>query len=321
MLVRPRSVAVAVAEEAEDKPAASQWIGVRLTPIPAPLAAHIGSQGLMIANVVKNSPADRAGIERYDVVIEVDGRKIEDDSDLIDAIAAVKPGRSVQMMVIRHAQKVKLTVTPEPRPQAGQWEYKYDEPPEDVVERSLRLRGHRVFPGPGGSWWFEDLGPLQSLPDVLKEFELFKDWSGPIDTEDEDELGAPGFERDQQDMRTRIEVRVEVDEQGNTVTIVRDASGKITVKRTDREGKESSATYESEREFREADPQAWRLYRRSGAGGWGFGSLRYLRPSWRTWGGSASDFRSKSSRSCARHSSAPARPRRKRKKPPKPSAK
>ncbi|HPC21994.1 MAG TPA: hypothetical protein PK920_05860, partial [Phycisphaerae bacterium] len=32
----------------------SQWLGVRLTPIPEPLAAHIGENGVMVANVVQD---------------------------------------------------------------------------------------------------------------------------------------------------------------------------------------------------------------------------------------------------------------------------
>ena len=61
-------------------------IGVRCTPIPAPLAAHLERDGLMIANISEGSPADEAGLKRYDVVVSFGGRGIVEMDDLLEAI-------------------------------------------------------------------------------------------------------------------------------------------------------------------------------------------------------------------------------------------
>jgi len=38
---------------------------------------RLGSVGVMVQNVFKDSPADRAGLERYDVIFDVDGKEVE----------------------------------------------------------------------------------------------------------------------------------------------------------------------------------------------------------------------------------------------------
>jgi S1-C subfamily serine protease len=55
------------------------WLGIAGTTIPLPpqLAARIGSPtGMQVATVVEGSPADRAGIHRGDIMVELDGRTV-----------------------------------------------------------------------------------------------------------------------------------------------------------------------------------------------------------------------------------------------------
>jgi membrane-associated protease RseP (regulator of RpoE activity) len=232
----------------------SQWLGIRLTPIPEPLAAHIGDHGVMIANVVKDSPADQAGLERYDVIVSLDSQQVADSQALFAALEAVKAGQSVPLTVIRTAQKTDLTITPAERPTDPQVKWKYDEPDASVIDRQMRLHGHKLVPGPGGGWQWEELGPLNSFPDFLRD----------LDLPDFDQfMNIDPFAQDEpdQDVKARIEVRVQVDENGGTLTIWRDKDGKINVKRIDPDGNESSATYENMDEFQKADPEAFKAYR------------------------------------------------------------
>jgi len=249
----------------------SQWIGVRMTPIPEPLAAHIGKDGTMIANIVKGSPADQAGLERYDVITAFNGQKIGDMEDLVNAVGGVKAGRQAELKIVRGGETKTLNIAPAERPDPGHWEYKYEEPEANVVDRSLNLRGHRLRLGPGGDWIMEELGPLRAIPDVLKKLEKFE-WKGfePEDLDVRVEVAPFGalpkaYELDADaESGARVEVQVRVDKDGQVTTVRRDADGKIHVERVDPDGQKSSATYDEADEFKKADPEGYKLYRRFG---------------------------------------------------------
>ncbi len=85
------------------------YLGVSTAPVAAANGAEIGS-------VNGNSPAQRAGAEIGDVVIEVDGQKISQPEDIATAIADNKPGDRITMTVRRNGQERTLTVTLGDRP-------------------------------------------------------------------------------------------------------------------------------------------------------------------------------------------------------------
>ena len=136
--------------------APAQWIGVRLAPIPEALAAHIGKAGVMVANVAKGSPADTAGLERYDVIVAFDGQKVDDGQDLMQAVGGSKAGTASKLELIRGGQKQKLSITPAKRPESDNVEYKYEEPAQDVLMQP-QMQGHVLRMGPGGNWIMEQV--------------------------------------------------------------------------------------------------------------------------------------------------------------------
>ena len=252
--------------------APGHWIGVLLSPVPAPLAAHIGSGGLMITNIIKDSPADRAGLQRYDVVVAFDGQKTDDMKDLTEAIADVGIGMRTEIVVVRSSERQKLRISPAKRPDSTDWEYKYDMPDEDIIDQSLKLHGHRLRTGPGGHWIMENLGPMQHVPGVLKElYELHLDDLGTgLDLDDLDIDMKFDMDHidilkdiDEDDLGARVEIHVEVEDDGQATTIRRDADGKIHINRVDPDGNESSDIYENEEEFENKDPENYQLYQRS----------------------------------------------------------
>ena len=265
-------------EELIVKKVPSHWIGVLLSPVPTPLAAHIGSDGLMITNVVKDSPADRAGLQRYDVVVAFDGQKTDGMKDLTEAIADVGVDMRTEIVVIRSGERQKLRIAPAKRPDSIAWEYKYDMPEEDIIDQSLKLRGHRLRTGPGGHWIMENLGPMHKVPGVLKElYELHLDDLGTgLDFDDLDidikidmDHHDLFMDIDDDDLEARVEVHVQLEDDGQVTTIRREADGKIHITRVDPDGNESSDTYENEEEFENEDPENYQLYQRS-TSGYGF---------------------------------------------------
>ncbi len=273
------------------------WLGVRMSPVPDALKVHVGRGGLMIGNVVVDSPADKAGLERYDVVVSFDGKAIEEMDDLLKAIADAGQGQAVEMVVIRKGKETKLTVTPGEWPEAGEWEYKYDEPEDEVLDDKFIFRGHRLHRGPGGGFIFQPLGQLKDLPEPLQKFrgpwdeswgeweESWKQWAeawkhwgeswkalegAPFDLElhiDADEEGKLALRFDSGgEAQGEMEIRIITDCDGEKLMIHRTKDGKITVERTDKDGGTSSGTYDGAEQLKEDDPEAYELYKGFGYG-------------------------------------------------------
>ena len=101
------------------------WIGVAAQPLTPDIAGGLGlaatQEGALIAQVEADSPASRAGLRPGDVVTAVDGKPITRLRDLPRAIAALKPGSSASLDILRRGapQRIEITLgttTPAPRP-------------------------------------------------------------------------------------------------------------------------------------------------------------------------------------------------------------
>jgi serine protease Do len=66
-------------------------------------------RGAFIVEVTPGTPADKAGFERYDVIVEFDGQPIENTHDLSFKIADTPPGKKVDIKVIRDGKEKILT--------------------------------------------------------------------------------------------------------------------------------------------------------------------------------------------------------------------
>ena len=69
--------------------------------------------GALINEVEKGGPAEKAGLQQYDVVVEVNGEKVKDSNDLKLKISNIEPGKKVEVKVIRDGKEQVLTVTVE----------------------------------------------------------------------------------------------------------------------------------------------------------------------------------------------------------------
>jgi len=79
-------------------------LGVLGQPLTAELAESIGMkrvQGALIVEVNKNSGAEKAGIKEYDVILEADGRKVENFNDLRTIVGLKRPGEKIDLKVWR----------------------------------------------------------------------------------------------------------------------------------------------------------------------------------------------------------------------------
>jgi serine protease DegQ len=95
------------------------WIGVESQDITPELADSFGlgrKSGAIIAGVVRGGPADRAGIRPGDILLDVDGRRVANTSDMLNLIAQLAPGGKAQMTVMRKNRQATLAVTVGKRP-------------------------------------------------------------------------------------------------------------------------------------------------------------------------------------------------------------
>ncbi len=89
------------------------WLGVLIQDVTRELAESFGmekSQGALVAKVLADSPASRAGLEVGDVIIRFDGNEVSSSSDLPPMVGRSDVNSSVPLQVIRRGKQQRLTV-------------------------------------------------------------------------------------------------------------------------------------------------------------------------------------------------------------------
>ncbi|MGH7393975.1 MAG: DegQ family serine endoprotease [Candidatus Methylomirabilales bacterium] len=89
------------------------WLGVQIQSLTEDLAAQFGvkpNEGALIANVLKDGPAEKGGLKSGDVILEVDGAKVTGVSQLQRLVAAAPPGKQVNLKVRREGRDLFLTL-------------------------------------------------------------------------------------------------------------------------------------------------------------------------------------------------------------------
>jgi len=89
-------------------------IGVQVTPVPADALAEFGlkeRRGALVAVVNPNGPADKAGLEPGDIVIEFNSKAVRNRDDLVSYVVSTKPGTTVPVKVLRDKQEKTLNLT------------------------------------------------------------------------------------------------------------------------------------------------------------------------------------------------------------------
>jgi len=99
------------------------YIGVQIQPINDAAAKALGlksSMGALVASVINDGPADKAGIETGDVIIEFDGMSIKSVDHLRNNVSISKPNAFYNLTVIRDSRKKSFKVKLEKMPSDDQ---------------------------------------------------------------------------------------------------------------------------------------------------------------------------------------------------------
>ena len=103
-------LSAANASQNNTQPASDQvpWLGAQIVQ---------SSDGPTIASVIADSPADKAGLERGDVIKAIDGTSVSDVRAIRDALKDKKPGDTVTVSITRDGNAQDVTVTLETQPE------------------------------------------------------------------------------------------------------------------------------------------------------------------------------------------------------------
>ncbi|MEX2317537.1 MAG: PDZ domain-containing protein [Pirellulales bacterium] len=96
------------------------WIGVTSGPVRPELRAHIDlpeDQGLLVREIVPNSPAAKSGLKLYDILLRANDSPLSELRDLVELVRTEgqKQGQ-ITLEVFRKGQRQSVTVKPEERP-------------------------------------------------------------------------------------------------------------------------------------------------------------------------------------------------------------
>lgn len=89
------------------------WLGVLIQDVTRELAESFGMKkprGALVAKVLPDSPAEKAGFQVGDVVINFDGKKIIRSSNLPPVVGITQVGKNVKVEILRNGKKKNLTV-------------------------------------------------------------------------------------------------------------------------------------------------------------------------------------------------------------------
>lgn len=95
------------------------WIGIEAQDITPELAESFKlsrPQGALIAGVLRNSPADKAGLRAGDILLAIEGKPVMDSGAMLNLIAALKPSQKATLRIARAEAIINVIITIGKRP-------------------------------------------------------------------------------------------------------------------------------------------------------------------------------------------------------------
>ena len=142
-------------------------VGVSRDPVTKEMAQAMGlpaSSGALLSTVNPGGPADKAGLQPGDVIVEFNGRPVTDNESLVTMVVATKPGSTVPVTVFRNKQRRTLNVT------VGEL---------DLDAEQGRQLSRRDSPDePTATGFGMEVGPI--TPELSRELELPRNRGGAV---------------------------------------------------------------------------------------------------------------------------------------------
>ena len=140
-------------------PMSEYWIGVQCEDVVPALKYHLNlpeREGMLVEAVMPESPAAKSGVERYDVILAINGKPV---GTLAEIVGMVDEAKDAEMTIsaIRKGKSIELKVTPEKRPESAR-----------MPAMPPRQQGNFRFFGPGAVQEWSPDQPQQELPEDFR---------------------------------------------------------------------------------------------------------------------------------------------------------
>jgi len=140
----PINMAKEIAPQLQEKGHVTRgWLGVSIQEMTPELAKSFGlkeKKGALVAGVVSGSPAEKAGIEQGDVIVEFDGKEVTDSKDLPRMVASTPVGKAVTVKLSRSGKVLERQV------KVGEMEEKVEVAKTPSTKKSLGITVQNVTP-------------------------------------------------------------------------------------------------------------------------------------------------------------------------------
>ena len=95
------------------------WLGIEVQPMDRALAESFGMEhprGVLIAGILSRGPAARAGLRPGDVILQLDGQRVDNTRAALNVIARKRPGERIDIEALRDGERLQLEATVDQRP-------------------------------------------------------------------------------------------------------------------------------------------------------------------------------------------------------------
>lgn len=118
------------------------YLGVELSDISGEAMRVLklpSTEGALIMGVMEGSPAEKGGLQPYDVVTEFNGRAVKNSNDLGDAVKDTQIGKSAKVLAIRNGKKTELSLTVAEPPNMKNARFRHGEAPKRPGAQATQL--------------------------------------------------------------------------------------------------------------------------------------------------------------------------------------
>jgi serine protease Do len=140
----PINMAKEIAPQLQEKGHVTRgWLGVSIQEVTPDLAKSFGlkdKKGALVAEVVSGSPAEKAGIEQGDVIVEFDGKEVTNSKDLPRMVASTPVGKAVSIKLSRSGKVLDRQV------KVGEMEEKAEVARTPSTKKSLGITVQSITP-------------------------------------------------------------------------------------------------------------------------------------------------------------------------------
>ena len=119
------------------------WLGVLIQQITPEIAEGLGLKdvsGILVSDVTPGGPADKAGIKRGDIIVDFNGKEVDELTELTTMVAQMAPGSDVDVKVLRNGKESDFKVT------LGTLPDTLSESAEEEIKEEIGITANEITP-------------------------------------------------------------------------------------------------------------------------------------------------------------------------------